>query len=83
MAYTPVSFMNANLGILDSASGVCVQDGDLYDAISCPAGHYKRPRDEVAGRCAALGLPCEAGFECLCSPCFLADELDVVQGGSG
>jgi hypothetical protein len=64
----------------------CIRDGDLYDAISCPAGHYKRSRGEVAARCAAVGRPCSArpGYQCLCSPCLKAEEVEVfaMQPGS-
>ncbi len=80
MSYSSVAFMNADLGIYRRANGTCIRDGDLYDAIACPAGHLKRRREEVAVRCAALGMDCprKEGYACLCSPCRKADELEVV-----
>ena len=85
LSYSSVAFMNADLGVLDRATGKCVRDGDLYDAVSCPDGYYKRPRDAGAGRCAALGTPCpdENGYTCLCRPCFRAEELEVYMADSG
>ncbi len=79
MSYSSVAFMNADLGIYSRTRRRCVRDGDLYDAISCPAGHFKRRREEVDGRCAALGRPCpgEGSYACLCSPCRKAEELEV------
>ena len=80
LSYSSVAFMNADLGIYNRGHGKCVRDVDLYDAISCPAGHYKRQRDEVDGRCAAMGRPCpkqDQGYECLCSPCLKQEELEL------
>jgi hypothetical protein len=77
--YTSVAFMNAELGIYRRADGRCEHDWNLYDAIACPPGAYKRLRETVAGRCAAVGRPCpaEAGAVCLCSPCHRAEELEL------
>ncbi len=81
MSYSSVAFTNADLGIYNRGKGKCVRDGDLYSAISCPAGHYKRPRDEFDGRCAALGRPCprDKGYACLCSPCRKQEELELFR----
>ncbi len=81
MSYSSVAFMNADLGIYNRGKGRCVRDVDLYDAISCPAGHYKRPRDEVNRRCTALGRPCpsDKGYSCLCSPCLKQEELELFR----
>jgi hypothetical protein len=79
MSYSSVAFMNNDLGIYSRARGRCVRDSDLYEAIACPAGHFKLRREEVAGRCAALGRPCpgEGSYECLCTPCRKAEELEL------
>ncbi len=79
MSYTSVAVMNADLDIYSRKRGRCVRDGDLYDAIACPAGHFKRRREEMDGRCAALGMPCPGGtgYACLCSPCRKSEELEL------
>ncbi len=79
MSYASVAFMNSDLGIYSRARRRCVRDGDLYEAIACPAGHFRRRREEVEGRCAALGRPCpgETGYACLCSPCRKSEEIEL------
>eukprot|EP00529_Nitzschia_sp_RCC80_P006728 CAMPEP_0113493838 /NCGR_PEP_ID=MMETSP0014_2-20120614/28800_1 /TAXON_ID=2857 /ORGANISM="Nitzschia sp." /LENGTH=1552 /DNA_ID=CAMNT_0000387717 /DNA_START=353 /DNA_END=5011 /DNA_ORIENTATION=- /assembly_acc=CAM_ASM_000159 len=53
----------------DSGTWRCVRSTEIYDAISCPAGTYRKSRQEVDDGCSSQGLECAEGFQCLCRPC--------------
>ena len=55
----------------------CVRSSDVYDAIVCPDGHYKKPTEDVADACMAAGLGCNEDFRCICAPCEKAFEVAV------
>jgi len=60
----------------------CMREGSLWEALTCPAGHFKLARDIVEGACAAAGKPCPANpggtrFQCVCKPCKKASEVEV------
>ena len=76
-SYSTVMLLDTALGVFDPSSKRCLRDSDVVDAVSCPSGYFKLPDDEIAGRCAELGLPCPEGCTCLCSPCKKADEVEV------
>lgn len=50
---------------------------EIYDAIVCPPGHFRKKKAEVQNGCLALGLPCGDGFQCLCRPCVKSYDVDV------
>jgi len=57
----------------------CVRSVEIYDAISCPAGYFRKTSQEVLEGCANEGLPCpeDEGFQCICSPCKRGYDVDV------
>ena len=58
--------------------GRCARPQDEYDAIVCPADHYKLPRYAVAGTCAvATTRTCPANAVCVCQPCKKTAEVQV------
>jgi len=77
LSYSTVTLLNTNLGVYNPQTGTCLRDADIISAVFCPAGYYKRPSDEIADRCPTLGMLCPADYICLCSPCKLADEIEV------
>ena len=48
----------------------CLRSAEIYDSISCPAGHIKKSELEVAIGCSDEGLLCAEGYQCICSPCY-------------
>ena len=77
LSYSSVTLLNTALGVYRPAAGKCLKDSDLSSAISCPDGYYRRPDDEIASRCAEMGLKCPDSYTCLCSPCLKADEFQI------
>ena len=57
----------------------CIRSAEIYDAISCPDGFFIKSKEEVANGCAALGLECKEGFQCICRPCEAPYELICVD----
>jgi hypothetical protein len=55
----------------------CQRGSSLYNAISCPEGHYKVPEDEFDKDCEDVGTPCPEGYSCYCSPCIKANKVAV------
>jgi len=60
----------------------CIRSEEIYDAITCAAPNsYIKSRSDVQQGCAALGLQCKEGYQCLCAPCHQAfyciDSVDV------
>lgn len=55
----------------------CVKSKEIYQAISCPAGYFRKTKEEVSNGCASQGLECKEGFQCLCSPCVKGFDVDV------
>jgi guanylate cyclase len=59
----------------------CARATELYKAIACPEGHFKKPEEEVINGCAESGLKCGEGFECVCNPCKKSFDVDVYPLG--
>lgn len=57
----------------------CVRSSTLYDAITCPEGHFRRPRRLVDRGCEDAGTPCDPnmGETCLCRPCVKAFDVAI------
>eukprot|EP00980_Cylindrotheca_fusiformis_P031634 scaffold26721_cov113-Cylindrotheca_fusiformis.AAC.1 len=55
----------------------CERDSSLYEAIKCPANHYKVHKDDFANLCEKAGRPCPEGYGCYCKPCVKAFEVSV------
>jgi hypothetical protein len=55
----------------------CGRASTLYDAISCPEGHYKVPEQDFGISCERNGTPCPEGLNCYCSPCIKAFQVAV------
>ena len=59
----------------------CIRSNNLFDAVACPRGHYKKSPYDVVNGCEAAGKPCGDGFQCLCKPCVKAFEINVFLRG--
>ena len=68
-SYTSVELLQAAIGIKDPNTLSCVNVADLYDAILCPDGFYKKPGSLASSSCASSSIICPKGFQCVCSPC--------------
>jgi hypothetical protein len=55
----------------------CERGSSLYEAISCPEGHYKVPEEDFEKDCENAGTPCPDGYTCYCKPCIKAFEVTV------
>ena len=60
----------------------CVRATEIADAVVCPTGHFKRSKLEIARGCESMGIPCY-GFQCLCSPCIEAYDVDFFPISAG
>lgn len=78
LSYMPVRNMQHGIDFLtDDGSGnfQCVRAADIVDAVVCPDGHFKREPEDIKSSCEQMGLECH-GFQCLCSPCVRAYDVD-------
>jgi hypothetical protein len=74
-----------NIGYItpnEDGSFQCFDDYDVFDAIRCPEGYYRRERDDVLSACTRAGLPCPPGKECLCQPCRKAEAVEILPNRS-
>ena len=64
---------------MDPDTGVnrCVRSAEIYDAIVCPEGKFLRSQEDVLNGCKDRNIECAEGFQCLCTPCVAAFEVDV------
>jgi hypothetical protein len=86
MSYYQVDTMHQSAGISkqnDQGKWACVKAATLYDGLDCPIDEYKITESEFNSSCAAIGLPCKAGFSCFCKPCVRAYEVSVFESGNG
>jgi len=55
----------------------CVRTKEIYDAVICPEGFFRKTKEEILKGCKNKGLECKKGFECVCDPCTKAFEVDI------
>lgn len=55
----------------------CARPADLYKAIVCPPGHFKKKQEDVESGCAQAGLECSESHQCVCNPCQKAFDVDI------
>ena len=55
----------------------CTRAETVHEAVTCPPGHYKRPKEEFERGCIEAGYECKEGFDCFCRPCVKAHEVNV------
>eukprot|EP00730_Choanoeca_flexa_P009273 TRINITY_DN12619_c0_g1_i11.p1 TRINITY_DN12619_c0_g1~~TRINITY_DN12619_c0_g1_i11.p1 ORF type:complete len:1792 (+),score=424.64 TRINITY_DN12619_c0_g1_i11:732-5378(+) len=80
-SYNVVRSMMENIGYItkdEEDNFQCFDDYDIFEAIRCPEGFYKREKNVVMTGCTNAGLPCPPGKECICRPCRAADPVEVV-----
>lgn len=46
-----------------------VNTSNVYEAVKCPAGWFRKSRELVEAGCASAGIICPQGMVCLCQPC--------------
>eukprot|EP00730_Choanoeca_flexa_P009277 TRINITY_DN12619_c0_g1_i8.p1 TRINITY_DN12619_c0_g1~~TRINITY_DN12619_c0_g1_i8.p1 ORF type:complete len:2027 (+),score=485.44 TRINITY_DN12619_c0_g1_i8:425-6505(+) len=80
-SYDTVRSLMENIGYItkdEEDNFQCFDDYDIFEAIRCPEGFYKREKNVVLTGCTNAGLPCPPGKECICRPCRAADPVEVV-----
>lgn len=85
LSYMPVRNMQHEIDFLsDEATGrfQCARAKNVADAVVCPPGHFKREPEDIETSCEQAGLDCY-GFQCLCSPCVQAYDVDFAPVLSG
>lgn len=79
LSYMPVRNMQHSIDFLsdDDVPGQfrCARAGEVADAVVCPPGHFKREPEDIKTSCEQIGLDCFE-FQCLCSPCVRAYDVD-------
>ncbi|CAJ1965359.1 unnamed protein product [Cylindrotheca closterium] len=71
-------FMQESTGFLvRDPSPRCVRFQNIVEAVTCPPGHFARSSEDIIKQCNVSGLECY-GWDCLCSPCVEAFEVDFV-----
>ena len=55
----------------------CIRSSGIYNAITCPPGHFKKSEEDVLNGCTEMNLQCSEGFQCVCKPCVKAFDVDV------
>jgi ABC-type phosphate/phosphonate transport system substrate-binding protein len=82
-SYSPIRTQQEAAGFLYPIKGKdtfeCVGTATLYDDIQCPTEYYKVNQVDFQTSCADRGMECSEGYECFCSPCIKAFEVDVYQ----
>jgi hypothetical protein len=86
--FGPCRCRKQNLIRQDEETGIwrCARPKELYEAIVCPSGHFKKSKEEAESGCADSGLECKEGYQCVvCNPCVKAFDVDVfpAQNASG
>jgi len=81
LSYMELRNMQEETGFIskDAETGInrCIRSKEIYDAVVCSEGFFKKPKDKVLSGCEDAGLPCGEGFQCLCKPCVEAFDVDV------
>lgn len=82
LSYMQLRSMQEGTGFIKQDAGTniwrCVRSKEIYDAITCPDGFYRKDKASVEASCKARGLACKEGFQCLCSPC---SQIQVCYNG--
>ena len=82
LSYMQLRSMQEGTGFIKQDEGTniwrCVRSEEIYDAVTCPTGFYRKGNNEVARTCTLIGLECKEGYQCLCSPCA---EVEVCYDG--
>lgn len=80
LSYSELRNMQEETGFIafDPKDGTnrCVRSSQIFDAIVCPPGYFRRSKEDVSNGCSELGLDCY-GYQCLCRPCIKAFDVDV------
>ena len=65
-------------------NGSCITATQIYAAVVCPAGTYRRAPAAIARACAAANLACPAAYDCVCSPCapLVAEPFTLTAGNT-
>jgi len=81
LSYMELRNMQEETGFIskDEDTGInrCIRSKEIFDAVTCPVGFFKKPKEQVLNGCADAGLECKEGFQCLCKPCVQAFDVDV------
>jgi serine/threonine protein kinase len=67
-----IRFINRNEETMEVR---CVRSVEIADAVVCPPDHFKKSDEEIVAGCDAAGIDCH-GYQCLCSPCVRAFDVD-------
>ena len=83
LSYMQLRSMQEATGFINMEEGTdlwrCIRSAELYDAISCPAGYFRKTKEQVDDGCQEIGLECREEFQCVCRPCERPYELICVN----
>mmetsp|Transcript_51963 Transcript_51963/g.108521 ORF Transcript_51963/g.108521 Transcript_51963/m.108521 type:complete len:1378 (-) Transcript_51963:103-4236(-) len=85
VSYMTLRTMQEQIGYIRNDNGQmrCIRadDSAVYQAISCPSGHFKKSQAQVFTECSRLGLQCPSpagvNLTCICSPCYKANAVEL------
>lgn len=81
LSYIDLRSMQASTGFirLDEEDHLwkCVRSVEIYDAITCADGYFRKTEAEVQEGCAKAGLECHEDYQCICQPCLKGYDVDV------
>ncbi|GAB5372547.1 hypothetical protein AAMO2058_001674900 [Amorphochlora amoebiformis] len=85
LSYFSVHTLQDTLNLLDLEGHTykCRRSDDVVDSISCPRGYFLKGRDDVLTACSYRNLGCPSGYNCLCSPCREADNVEIFSPTGG
>jgi len=71
VSYMSLREMQEGLNWINIKTGACIRSSQMYDAIVCPSGYFRKSRDEVDNGCENEGIECPADddYTCVCQPC--------------
>ncbi|CAB9496779.1 Receptor-type guanylate cyclase gcy [Seminavis robusta] len=81
LSYMDLRSMQEGTGFLrldeESHQWRCVRSKELYNAITCPDGFFRKTPQQVQEGCSGAGLECPEGMQCVCQPCLKGFDVDV------